>query len=203
MRLDTLTDRFRASLESAKELDRLLAELNVALPDSFSVVGNASSLLTEARGPEIDRRATIRFNDAQIVNPSAQGERWDFVATSSVQTLRYYREHKPLFSRLIFTAHIDAHRRSLAAVGSMRPVLQYPLRLSRELLVACGARPTTGTQILYLLDRLGRRDVAIFGFDWKQTPTFYRPDRKRDPHRHDREYQIVFALIEKNRWQLC
>lgn len=153
-------------------------------------------------GAEIDKRPTIRFNLAQIVNPAAQGERWDFVASSNIQTLRHYREHEPAFTHLVHTAHIDAHRRNLAMMGSVRPVLQYPLRLSRELLNACHARPTTGMQMLYLLDRLGRSDVAIFGFDWKETPTFYEPMRKSDPHKHGRERQLVSSLIEKNGWQL-
>ena len=202
MRFDFFTDRFRATLEGEAGLERMLGELDAGLPSSLSVVGNATSLLAERHGTAIDKRATIRFNLAQIVDPVAQGARWDFVASSNIQTLRYYREHEPAYTHLIYTAHVDVHLRKLAELGSARPVLQYPLRLSRELLDACGARPTTGMQILYLLDRLGRKDVAIFGFDWKETPTFYEPGRKRDPHRHDRERQLGGALIERNGWQL-
>jgi hypothetical protein len=202
VRFDYLTDMFVATVERQELFERRMADLDRLLPDGLSVVGNASSLFGAKHGSEIDRRPTIRFNHAQIVDPVVQGRRWDFVVTSNEQALRYFRANDVQFSQLIFTAYLDGHLRHLEAIGSSTPVTIYPMRLSRHLTWICRARPTTGTQILYLLDLLGRRDVHIFGFDWKATPTFYDPSRTRDPHNHARERSLAKALITKNGWQL-
>lgn len=179
----------------------MLAELDAVLPRELSVVGNAASLLKGQFGAQIDRRPTLRFNRAQIVDAKAQGERWDFVATSNGSVLRYYREHTPLYHHLVFTPYLDSHREALAKTGSVTPVLTMPLRLSRKLSWQCRARPTTGMQILTLLDQLERK-VHVFGFDWKETSTFYDPARIKDPHNHARERRLALDIIERRGWHL-
>jgi hypothetical protein len=201
LRLDYVFDALKATREEPQTVARLMAALDAALPPELSVVGNASSLLETAHGAEIDRRPTIRFNAAGIVKPKAQGSRWDFVATSNRRVLTHYQHHEPPFHHLIFTPYLDQHGRALAAIGSRRPVLVCPIRLSRQLSWRCRARPTTGMQMLFLLDRLGRR-VNLFGFDWKATPTFYDPGRRKDPHDHHRERRLAMDLIERNGWRV-
>ena len=201
MRFDYIFDGLKATSEGDAAYRRLLAELDAALPHALSVVGNASSLLESHHGAQIDRRPTLRFNRAQIVDAKAQGERWDFVATSNGAVLRHYREHEPRYHHLVFTPYLNSHTRALAVVGSARPVLTMPLRLSRKLSWQCRARPTTGMQILTLLDQLDR-EVHLFGFDWKETPTFYDPTRTKDPHNHARERRLALDMIERRGWQV-
>ena len=203
MRFDFIFDRFLAKLESPRQLSEALERLDRRLPASLSVVGNAASLLEARHGADIDARPTIRFNHAQIVDGDAQGRRWDFVATSMAHVLRYYQDNEPQYEALIYTAHIDQNLRNLRAIGSKRPVLDYPLRLSRELLLTLRARPTTGLQVLHLLDRLGRKDVHVYGFDWKTTQTFYHTSPGKDPHNYIGERRMALALIEKNGWRLA
>ena len=202
MRFDFLFDRFLATLETPTQFAHALAILDVALPKTVSVVGNAKGLLGTGHGSDIDSRPTIRFNSAQIVDPEAQGLRWDFVASSMSIVLRFYRENEPKFSALIYTAHTDQHVRNLRRIGCARPAHLYPLILSRELLIKLRSRPTTGMQMLYLLDRLGRKDVSIFGFDWKATPTFYHTAVGKDPHNYRGERELIASLIDKNGWRL-
>ena len=57
-------------------------------------------------------------------------------------------------------------------------------------------------QVLYLLERLGRREVHIFGFDWKATPTYYAPNWRKGPHQHGREQALPAAMIARNGWTL-
>jgi hypothetical protein len=98
----SLFDLFKRSWNRKRTVDELpatdpgdaafeLAMANFAdvLPDELSVVGNASSLLASRLGAQIDARPTLRFNRAQSENPDAQGARWDFLATSNRETLRY------------------------------------------------------------------------------------------------------------------
>lgn len=179
-----------------------LAALDAALPARLNVVGNARSLLDRTYGATIDDAATIRFNKAQITQPPAQGTRWDFVASSDPGTLDYYQTHAPQFHTLLFTPYYDLHLDRLAGRSLGVTVLSYPLRLSIELMALLEARPTTGAQILFLLDRLGRRDVGVFGFDWKASPTFYHSARTRDPHNHFREMRQFRRMIRTNGWTL-
>lgn len=202
MRFDYLADAFRTTKETREVLAQRLAELDRKLPDALSVVGNAQSLLSTRFGVEIDRRATIRFNFAPVADQGAQGARWDFLATSNAGVLRHFQTHDVRFHTLIFTAYLDVHLRSLEQIGAEVPVLRYPMRFSRELSWKCLARPTVGMQILYLLERLGRRDVHVFGFDWQATPTYYAPSRRKDPHHHGREQMLATAMIARNGWTL-
>jgi hypothetical protein len=64
-----------------------------------------------------------------------------------------------------------------------------------------GFKPSTGLQILSLMDLL-KRDVNIFGFDWKKTPTIYDEKRTQDPHNYFIEKKIALNLIRKNNWNL-
>jgi hypothetical protein len=200
--LQFLTDRLVWEQETQEVFRQRLYELDDLLPHSLSVVGNASSLLDKAYGREIDSRSTVRFNKAQIVSPEAQGERWDFVATSTKKVLIYYRENIPQFSQLLFTGYKTKLVAALRETGASVPVTIYPMHLSRELSWRLRSRPTVGMQTLYLLAALKRSDVHIFGFDWKATPTFYDPHRKKDPHRHDRERKLALSLIERNGWTI-
>lgn len=183
---------FDAAMEAARQ----------AIPDRVNVVGNASSLLDHSFGAAIDAAPTIRFNSAQIVEPASQGSRWDFVATSNEETLDRYATTPPPFHTLIFTPYFDLHMERLEKHPQTVPVLTYPMRLSIQLMDRLRARPTTGMQILWLLDALGRRKVGIFGFDWKRTPTFYDPHRDRDPHNHFGEMVTARKLIRRNGWVL-
>jgi hypothetical protein len=179
-----------------------LAALDAALPQSLSVVGNARSLLDQRHGAEIDRAATIRFNRAEITDPTAQGSRWDFGVTSQERSLAQYKIQPPAFHTLIFSQYFDLHAPFLDGVDLGLPILPYPMRESILLMHKLGARPTAGAQILHLLDRLGRRDVGIFGFDWKATLSVHHSERTRDPHNHLREMQLFRRTIKRNGWRL-
>ncbi|QDY71185.1 hypothetical protein [Qingshengfaniella alkalisoli] len=176
--------------------------LDAALPAALSVVGNARSILSHRYGAEIDKRPTIRFNRAQITEPSAQGTRWDIGVTSQARSLDHYKAHPPAFKKLIFTQYFDLHSDFLDGVDLGMPILPYPMRISIELMNRLHARPTAGMQVLYLLDKLGRKDVAVFGFDWKATLSIHHSERTRDPHNHLREMRLAHKLIKKNAWQL-
>jgi hypothetical protein len=140
VRFDYIFDALNATPETSGDFTRMLGDLDAVLPEAISVVGNASSLLKTRNGSTIDKLPTLRFNKAQIVVPQAQGERWDFVATSNGTVLRHYQEHEPRYHHLISTPYLDGHKKALAVIGSRRPVLTMPLRLSRELSWRCLAR---------------------------------------------------------------
>ena len=64
----------------------MLTDLNQAL----NVIGNAESIFSKTNGHIIDSLPTVRFNRAGIINKESQGSRWDFLASSEVNTFEKY-----------------------------------------------------------------------------------------------------------------
>ena len=73
------------------------------LQQSLSVVGNAESIFQKQYGKLIDANSTIRFNRADIVDIDSQGSRWDFLASSEINTFEKYNVETPKFHTLLFT----------------------------------------------------------------------------------------------------
>jgi hypothetical protein len=61
--------------------------------------------------------------------------------------------------------------------------------------------PSTGLQILYYLDQINNKNVSIFGFDFKETKTFYEI-RNKGKHDYDKERLFVLKLIKQNGWKI-
>ena len=75
--------------------------------------------------------------------------------------------------------------------------MEQSLWLEKEL----GAPPSTGLQILYYLNQINNTDVSIFGFDFKETKTFYEI-RNKGKHDFDKERLFVSELIKENGWKI-
>jgi hypothetical protein len=78
----------------------------------------------------------------------------------------------------------------------------YPNNLYDELRKKSGkySNPTTGLMALDYITNCNPKTITVYGFDWKVTPTFTDPDRRKDPkcpHDYDteREYckQVFFS----------
>jgi hypothetical protein len=55
--------------------------------------------------------------------------------------------------------------------------------------------PTTGLMALYYIDSCEPKKIDVYGFDWKETPTFTDMERKKDPlcyHDFDLEKKCCF-----------
>ena len=182
-------------------MSQLLNNLKEVLPKTINVVGNATSLLQSTHGSDIDKHPTIRFNRTEIIEPTGQGNRWDFLATSEVNTLLKYNEEQPKFHSLIFTpkTHVNAVKIKKAKFECR--FYSYPLEYSYLLTSRIGSEPSTGLQILYLLQKFNHRSVNIFGFDWKATPTFYEK-RNKGEHDFEKEKEIVLGMAKLMNWKI-
>lgn len=200
--LRTIEAYLSASAESRDEFDYLLWLLDGAMPASVSVVGNAQSLLQSQHGSLIDRRSVIRFNRATIIDSEAQGSRTDFIASSELATFQMYREVAGPPMQFIFTPYRNKHIGHLKEAPAAARILRLPLRLSKQLIWLIASPPSTGCQILYLLKCLSRTDVALFGFDWKASPTFYNKSASRYPHNFDYEKTLIRQWAAELSWQI-
>jgi hypothetical protein len=134
----------------------------------ISVVGNAQSLFDQHHGKLIDSAGSvIRFNGGIIVKPACQGRKTTVLAYS------FYRENLADFGRVTL---LDTRQ----------------LICEREVLEnALGCKPSNGIVVLEYFR--GRGGVHVFGFDWKQTPTWYR-QTPGIPEHHDYRAEKEYCL---------
>jgi len=178
-----------------------IESFNDIFSDTINVIGNAYSLYNKNNGEIIDQYPTIRFNRIIIEKPQCQGTRWDFLASSELKTFQKYNNEEVLFHTLIFTPYYGIHFENLKEIKFKSKILTLDLKFSEKLMSDLNSRPSTGFQILNLLDHLNKK-VNIFGFDWKETPTIYDPLRKKDPHNYKKEKEILNNIIKKNHWTI-
>ena len=171
-----------------------------SLEQPLSIVGNAESIFQKEYGKLIDSNPTIRFNRADIIDDNCQGSRWDFLASSEINTFEKYNIEIPKFHTLLFTPTKKEFEYKVNKVKFQSKILHLPLVQSQELEDVLLAPPSTGLQVLYFLDSIENKDVHIFGFDFKQTKTFYEI-RNKGKHNFNKERNLVLSLIEKNNWK--
>lgn len=176
-----------------------MTNLYKPLPNHLSVVGNAESLLSSSYGSLIDQHPTIRFNRAQMVNTEAQGKRWDYLASSEVNTFEMYNKTTPPFHSLIFSPTKPEMIYKVKKISFKCNIIHLPLEQSLNLIKIIGSIPSTGLQVLYYFDSITFKNISIFGFDFKKTKTFYEI-RNKGNHDWLKEEQLIKKLIEKNSW---
>jgi hypothetical protein len=156
---------------------------------SVALVGNAQSLLGQAYGPAIDGHdVVIRLNRGLIRYPEAQGSRADVLGLACDMSMSEIRVAfgNPTLAwltpiRELMANDVLAMRKSVAVA---------PMDFWRDLSRQVGdARPSAGLIMLATLREFGEcSSIDLFGFDFKQSKTFYHSDE-----RHGRE-------VVKRRW---
>ena len=170
-----------------------------AFKNPISVVGNAESIFLNEYGHLIDLNPTIRFNRAEINDPLCQGTRWDYLASSEINTFEKYNKQVPEFHTLIFTPTKKEMEYKVKKVQFTTKVFKLPLFESQYLTNTIGEPPSTGLQILYYLHNLKNKNVSIFGFDFKETKTFYE-NRNKGRHDYAKEKMFIMDLVSQNGW---
>lgn len=173
----------------------------IQFPEVINVVGNATSLLDKEYGSLIDKYPTIRFNRVEIVNPIAQGSRWDYLASSEINTFEKYNKETAPFHSIIFTPTAQEFYYKVKKIKFETKIYLCPLLLSIDLSLKLKTHPSTGLQILYYLEHMNHKNVNVFGFDWKATPTIYET-RNKGKHNYDKERVLVLEIIKRNNWSI-
>lgn len=157
------------------------------IQNGVNVVGNAESLINQGFGQEIDSKVTIRFNWVEL-NEST-GKRTDIVCTNFPHKLNEKYEW------------LIANRRY-----SGYKTYVYPKKVLNNLTKQIGKKPSNGCRLLYLLDWFKIKDVTVYGYDWKDTPSIVIKDTPCTPenehHDYVREKDFCLKLIKKNNWVL-
>lgn len=165
--------------------------------EGVNVIGNAQSLQQKEYGKIIDSRKTIRFNWPKLDNKTSK--RLDCIWCS-------FPQHIPNDYKfdILFSSNKKTHNN------------RYQYLLLKEFVADCANRvnsksenkkASNGLVCLHLLDMLNIKDVYVFGFDWKETPTLTSKPNKRiitkeNDHDYGAEKTIALSIIEKNNWKL-
>jgi hypothetical protein len=165
---------------------------------SVAVVGNAQSLFDNSYGDLIDSCDVVcRINvGIKVIDPVAQGQKTDVHVFSKWQ----WMESLNL---------LDYNRKNLHTSYKGRDdinekISYYPLENHNQLKLQLGLskkeKPSTGLVLLDYISSICTIKVSIFGFDWKDTPTYYENDpqyntkRDADPHCYDKEKTYLLNL---------
>jgi len=164
---------------------------------SVAVVGNAQSLFDNFYGKLIDSHDVVcRINvGIKIINLEAQGSKTDIHAFSkwewmkSLNLLDYNR--KNLHTSFKGRDDIDHNIEYF-------PLDRYT-QLKTDLNLSKKEKLSTGFLLLDYIENFSAREISIFGFDWKKTPTYYENDIeynnkryvKKDPHIYEKEKAYI------------
>ena len=181
-------------------------QLREKLKEGISVVGNATSLLSTEYGSLIDSRPTIRFNWSTIINTTAQGNRWDFIATGHrymrtcnkhLDKYKKFQFHTLLYNTKGVLDNLDGKCKYSNLFDWHTLDIDSRSKLHQQTLPH---KPSSGLHILNLLDYFEIKNVHIFGFDAMKTKSFYT-DEPSHAHDFEKEHKIIHGLIQKNQWK--
>ncbi|MDB6453080.1 hypothetical protein [Falsirhodobacter sp. 20TX0035] len=182
-------------------LRNMLSRLVAGRP--VSLVGNAASLFSSRHGAEIDAGCVVRLNSGVPVRARAQGRRVDLHCFSTMSSFRYNMGRARWRVRLK-KRYFDGTPSVWMGWGERDTAedpqqLFYPLPLLEALTERLGAPPSVGARSLHMLHELTTADLRLFGFDFKQSTTFYRTKENLGSHDWEAERRFALSLLEGGR----
>lgn len=169
---------------------------------SIAIVGNAQSLFHKTYGKEIDshdvvirinRGIEVCFNDKAIVSHGKKLDVWSF---NLYRTLEYFDNSAKSqipnpYKRL--QMNYTTELKSIDSTISKEAQNEITnLFLPKKV--------TTGFRLLHYLTKFKPSVVDVYGFDWKETPTFYIKHKSTTDMSHDyiKEKQYCFEHYFRN-----
>lgn len=174
------------------QLPRLAAMAEKTAGRSMAIVGNAESIFAARWGEAIDQHdVVIRINRGFPRRPESQGRRTDLLCLATkIDPEEIEREFGKV--PVIFVSFYRSNM-SDGMMAESKNLVCYPLgaweALSKQI---DGGLPSAGLKAIDIARRfLGARSVALFGFDWKATKTFYRDELKLGVHDWAAEKKLI------------
>ena len=155
---------------------------------NIAVVGNASSLLKKNYGKEIDsHEVVVRINRGILCsNSHSQGEKinvWVFNLYNRQMSI-FHSGIKNSIRKSYYTMQMNEE------FDNANFDYSYPMAYYTELKSKIGMKqPTTGLRILDYISKCNPKHVDVYGFDWKETPTFYDRFANDSAHNYTKEKQ--------------
>lgn len=166
---------------------------------TVSLVGNASSMFSKRNGVKIDSSEIIvRLNKGILA--SFDSSHASFVGSKTdVWMFNLYNENTKRIEEQISTKKFKKMQMNetedKTGFESFYPRSFY----DRIKLVVHPKKPSTGLRAIDYVMQCNPKELRLFGFDWKETPTFYAPRSCDAMHNFKKERIYIEELIEQNR----
>lgn len=161
---------------------------------TIAIVGNAQSLFNKEYGSEIDsHEVVIRinrgiescFDNNALLSHGKKVDIWAFNLYSSLErfekTYKMPQTYKKLqmnYTPLLGTIDSSISKEAQAEIkGMFRP-----------------KKVTTGFRILHYMTKFKPLNVDVYGFDWKETPTFYVKYKSNADLEHDYKKEKQYCM---------
>lgn len=188
--------------------ERLRLELSrVIAGRPISIVGNATSLLTKAHGATIDSGCVLRMNAGIPIDNKAQGRRTDIHCFSNMPSLqtnlgsargKWLRWRNVRSFNNALRIWMNLAKREMSEDPDQ---LFYPEESWQRLAEVLHAPPSVGAMVLDMVATFAEEaEVHVFGFDFKNSTTFYRKRDKLGHHDWDAERNFANDLCEQRNW---
>jgi len=183
---------------------------------SIAVVGNAKSLFNSEYGNLIDSHDIVcRINQgAIIVNEKSQGKRIDILVIGGLKKFQHLLDEITVDKKLFVSA-----RKQQEAL-KIKNLVVYPLEWRNQLkdnLTSLDSlfiknnsplpgekgeikKPSSGICTLDYISKFNPRAVSVFGFDWKESPTYYNQGGYNPSHdwKYEKEYCLDYFQNKLN-----
>lgn len=156
---------------------------------SVALVGNAQSLFDDRHGAAIDDHDVVcRLNRGIIIqDPKSQGHRTDIWAIGLPKFVLDILD----IATYEFLIHVSFKGRQQL---DSRVDYYLPLDFISHLVVELDhPKPSTGLTMIAAISHCAPKCLSLYGFDWKQTPTWYFKEGIYQPHDWQREKTFVHA----------
>jgi hypothetical protein len=172
---------------------------------SVALVGNAMSLFDLEYGEEIEAHdVVVRLNNAAMLvdrfdSEKSHGKRTDiWIFWSANEYYRYFEKRTKI--KKMHAGHQHRNGNLIKLVDFVYPTELYePLKLKAGPL----KNPTTGFISIDYILHCNPSKLSVYGFDWKKTPTYTDPNRKKEkmcPHNYEVEenYCMHYVFSQPN-----
>ena len=152
---------------------------------TIALVGNAQSLLKNNYGPLINTYDIVcRYNrGVNIINQSAQGTRTDVAFYSPPSNYADIETNA-------LVVHVTPKHRNIEYNKQFVHIPEHYTQMSMD-------RPSTGAISINWLLSCSTASITLFGFDFKDTPTYYDTNRSHEPHDYNAEKTYVLDLVDR------
>jgi hypothetical protein len=164
---------------------------------TVALVGNAQSLFNKEYGAEIDNHeVVVRLNKAAMLYTEFEAEKTHGKKTN-VWIFWNAGEYKSQFVKHPHVKKMHAGHQARFDANLKHVDFTYPNIPNYELLRRKSGNhnnPTTGFIAIDWITSCSPKSLDIYGFDWKDTPTFTDPRRIRDkgcPHDFETERKYI------------
>jgi hypothetical protein len=172
---------------------------------TIAIVGNASSILKTRHGAQIDECCVVRLNSGVPIRARAQGRRIDIhcISTPSSFDVNMKKARWLIrFRRGYFAGATSIWTGKEEREDAASDQMFYPVEMLDYLTSQFGAKPSVGARALHIFSELTEAPIKLFGFDFKESESFYRKRENRGPHNWDAERDYARGLARVGRIEI-